>query len=132
MIDRRHLLKLIASAPLVGAFAPHAFAAERQFYKAAAFDAALAEKRPVLVEIWASWCPTCKAQEPILKRLSAMPKYGKVLMLTADFDVERELLARLKVRQQSTLIVFKNGVEVARTVGDTNAERIEALLDKAI
>ena len=33
---------------------------------------------------------------------------------------------------QSTLIVFKAGVEVGRSVGDTNAASIKALLDKAV
>lgn len=129
MIDRRALLALLAATPFASS---PALAAERKFYKLADFEKALGDGRPLLVEIWAGWCPTCKAQETILKQLSAAPKYSKLLMLTADFDVERELLARLKVRQQSTLIAFKGGVEVARSVGDTSAERIAALIDKVV
>lgn len=129
MIDRRALLALLAAAPFASA---SALAAERQFYKRADFEKALADGRPLLVEIWAGWCPTCKAQEVVLRQLAVDPKYGKLLMLTADFDVERELLTRLKVRQQSTLIAFRGGVEVARSVGDTNAGRIAALIDKIV
>ena len=41
----------------------------RSVYSAEAFKAAQASGSPILVEIHADWCPTCKAQKPIIDKL---------------------------------------------------------------
>ena len=107
-------------------------AAERVFYKQATLDQALQANRPVVLEIWASWCPTCKVQEQALKRLATQPKYEKLLMITADFDVEQALLRRFRIASQSTLIAFNNGTEIGRAIGITREADIAALLDRAV
>jgi hypothetical protein len=49
-----------------------------------------------------------------------------------DFDTQKEALHRLNVQKQSTLVVFKGKVEVARAVGITSREEIDALMKKAL
>jgi hypothetical protein len=41
-------------------------------------------------------------------------------------------IKKLNVRTQSTLIVYKQGAEVGRSVGDTNRDSIAKLLAKTI
>jgi thiol-disulfide isomerase/thioredoxin len=97
-----------------------------------AFDKALAEGRPVVVDFAASWCPTCKAQKPIVKALLNEPARQSLTLFVADFDKEEALKKRLGVTMQSTLIAFKGGKEVARSTGQTDKAELGALLDKAL
>ena len=107
------------------------FAAELAFSQAA-FDKALADGKPVVVDFAASWCPTCKEQKPIVQGLLKDPKRKSLTLFIADFDKEEALKQRLKVTMQSTLIAFKGGKEVARSTGQTDKTELGALLDKAL
>ena len=88
--------------------------------------------KAVLVEVAAPWCPTCRAQQPILGKLLSTDKFKAFVKLDVDFDSQKAELRQLNARQQSTLIVFKGDKEVGRSVGDTNPASIEALLAKAL
>ena len=55
-------------------------------FSAEAFKAAQAAGSPILVEIHADWCPTCKAQMPILDKLTADPKFKDLKIFRVDFD----------------------------------------------
>jgi thioredoxin 1 len=97
-----------------------------------AFDKALADGKPVVVDFAASWCPTCKEQKPIVQGLLKDPKRKALTVFVADFDKEEALKQRLKVTMQSTLVAFKGGKEVARSTGQTDKAELGALLDKAL
>ena len=88
--------------------------------------------KPILIAIHASWCPTCKAQKPILSELMADPKFKNMVYFVVDFDSQKNLVTRFGARLQSTLIVFKGDKEEGRSVGDTNRASIAALLNKAL
>jgi thioredoxin 1 len=98
----------------------------------AAFDAAVNSGKPVLVEISAPWCPICKTQKPILAKLLADPKYKDFTAFEIDFDSGKANVRKLGATAQSTLLVYKDGKEVGRSVGETQPEWIEDLLDKAV
>jgi thioredoxin 1 len=106
--------------------------AGEQPYSAATLDRMLAAGQPVVVDFHADWCPTCRAQAPIVKDLLATPELKNVTVLIADFDTELALRKSLKVTNQSTLVVFRQGKEVTRSTGDTSREGLAALLKKAI
>lgn len=95
------------------------------------FDELAAQGKPALVAMHASWCPTCKAQKPILSELMGKPDYKDVTELVVDFDAQKPIVQKYKVSMQSTLIAFKGGKEVGRSVGDTTPAGIEALVKKA-
>src|SRR5262245_19004306 len=131
MLDRRTLL-LIATVVPASALLSTARAAEHSAYEPKAFAAAQSAGRPILVEITAPWCPTCKAQRPILSRLMTAPRFKDPAVFEVDFDSQKDAVRSFGARMQSTLIVFKGGHEVGRSVGDTNADSIANLLDKAV
>ncbi len=108
-----------------------ALAAEKAPFTPKGFSAAQSINDPILVDITAPWCPTCKAQQPILEKLEKDPKYSKLKVFQVDFDSQKDVVRSLKATRQSTLIVFKGAVETGRSVGDTDAASIAALLDKA-
>jgi len=135
MMELTMLRKLIvlASITLLMGFAPFAAqAAETQDYNAKAFAAAQAAGKPILVEIHASWCPTCKAQKPILSELMADPKFKDLVYFTIDFDTQKDLVRRFGARMQSTLISFIGSKEQGRSVGDSNRASISDLLNMVL
>ena len=101
MLSKREMFVLAASFLL----AAPAVAEENIAWSAAAFDAALKAGRPVLVEVHAPWCPTCKAQEPILAAIVKGDAYRDLLVVRVDFDSQKDALKRFGARTQSTLIV---------------------------
>ncbi len=130
MLDRRALILALAAAT-TGAGVVQAFVAEKPFTPAA-FEAAQKAGGPILIHITAPWCPTCKAQKPILARLTADPKFGALTVFDVDFDSQKSAVAGFGARSQSTLIAFKGAQEVGRSVGDTRAASIEDLLNQSI
>ncbi len=108
-----------------------ALAAEQPFTKDA-FAAAQGAGKPVIVHVYAPWCPTCRAQEPILHKLEADPKFTGAQAFRVDFDGQKDAVRALRATAQSTIIVFKGGKEVGRSVGETDPRAIADLLDKAL
>lgn len=117
---------------LLAVAAKASFAGEIKPYSQAEFDELTSQGKPVLLDVYANWCPTCRSQRPTIDNLMAQPQYKNVTMLVIDFDNAAALLKIYHVRMQSTLIVFKGKQEVGRSVGDTNPTSIEALVRKAV
>jgi thiol-disulfide isomerase/thioredoxin len=97
-----------------------------------AFDKLTQEGKPVVLDINATWCPTCKAQKPIIDGLMKQPAYKDVTLMTLDFDADKPTLKKFKVTMQSTLVAFKGDKEVARSTGDTTPAGLEALVKKTV
>jgi thioredoxin 1 len=136
MIFTRRFLNgaLIASAVVAALAAPFASAWANSAvpFSAEAFKAAQASGSPILVEIHADWCPTCKAQNPILDKLTSNTKFKDLKVFRVDFDAMKPAVKQFGAQMQSTLIVFKGTTEQGRSVGDTKEASIEALLDKSL
>ena len=96
------------------------------------FDKLTHDGKPVMLDISAPWCPTCKAQKPIIDSLMKQPAYKNVTLMAIDFDSAKPTLKKFKVTMQSTLIAFKGDKEVGRSVGDTTAPGIEDLFQKTV
>jgi thioredoxin 1 len=130
MLSRRSIL--IATVVVMAAAASPVFAASPQQFNAQAFSDAQKSGKPILIAIHASWCPTCKAQAPILNELTNDPKFKNLVYLVVDFDSQKDLVRRFGARVQSTLIAFKGDKEQGRSAGDTNRASIAALLNKTL
>ena len=96
------------------------------------FDHLTKEGKPVVLEISAPWCPTCKQQKPIVESLMKQPAYKDVTLMTIDFDSAKPTLKTFKVNMQSTLVAFKGAKEVGRSVGDTSPAGLEGLIKKTV
>ncbi len=77
--------------------------AGEQPYNAATLQRMLAAGQPVVVDFHADWCPTCRAQAPIVKDLLSTPELKNVTVLIANYDTEHALRKSLNVANQSTL-----------------------------
>lgn len=99
-------------------------------YSMDALKMAQMDGRTVVLDFHAGWCPVCRKQEAAFKSLKDDADFDKVTVLTVDFDKEKELRRQYGVQQQSTLVVLKDGKEVAREGGITDAGKIKMLVAK--
>ena len=131
MLNRRTLV-IALTATSMFVLAPVVLAADHIAYTRQAFEAAQKAGNPILVEITASWCPTCKAQKQVLGNLLPAAAYGKLVVFQVDFDSQKDVVRAFNAQMQSTLITFKGTREVGRLVGVTKADSIKQLLDTTI
>jgi len=96
------------------------------------FAAAQAADKPILIDVTASWCPTCRAQKPILAALLGEARFAEFVLFEVDYDRQKDVVRRFAVRMQSTLIVLRGQDELGRSIGDTNRASIVSLLEMAL
>src|SRR5665648_565162 len=71
---------------------------------------------PVLVDFWAPWCMPCRMLAPTIEKL-AEENRGKLKVCKLNTDENQKMAAQYGIQGIPTLIVFKEGKEVGRTVG---------------
>lgn len=128
----RHLFAGLAATTAALFAAPLAQAAPIQPFSMAALHAAQAQGRPILVDAYADWCPTCRAQAPTIASMSNDPAFGKLVIFKLDYDKQLAEKRSLGIRQQSTLIAFNGAKETGRLVGVTDPAQIKALANSAL
>lgn len=124
-MNRRNFLATLAVA-LVAPIAAYALAPVP--YSDAAFTAAQASGKSILVQVHADWCPQCAAQRPIIADLIKTEKFRDLVIYNIDWDTQKDLVRKFGAQRQSTLIVYKGAKETGRSVGATQAAPITELL----
>jgi thioredoxin-like negative regulator of GroEL len=127
---RRTFVGLLALS--LSALAGLAHALEIRPYDTAALADLQAGGKPVAVHFHADWCPTCVNQSRVLDQFKAAGELPGLTVLVADYDKEKDLRRRLKVRSQSVIVVFRGADEVARSAGQTEPQQIRQALAKAL
>lgn len=107
----------LRSNPACGRCHAALFAAEPASVDAAGFRRHVARNDiPVVVDVWASWCGPCKQFAPIFRQAAAElePEHR---LLKLNTESEQALAGELGIRSIPTLLLFRDGREVARTSG---------------
>ncbi|MBR4804664.1 MAG: thioredoxin [Bacteroidales bacterium] len=85
---------------------------------------------PVLVDFGATWCGPCKALAPVVEQI-AEEYAGKAVVAKADVDECPTVSAQLRIRNVPTVLFFKNGQVVDKSVGavpkNVLVEKLQAL-----
>lgn len=133
-MTRLFLLIAAIAAIVVGAMqlSAQSSTAGWQTYDEASFVMAQNKGKTIVVDIYADWCPTCRAQAPILDEMRQERASGDVLFVKVNFDDEKAFLRTHRVPRQSTVLVFNGTTEVARSIAETNRTRLRAVVLDAL
>ncbi|MDW8325422.1 MAG: thioredoxin domain-containing protein [Anaerolineales bacterium] len=94
-------------------------------------DQLLHSARPIIVDVWAPWCLPCRTLSPMLEQ--ARRQYGgRVEVIKLNADESPEEAQALGVLGIPTLVVFRNGQEIARRTGLPSPEELNALFEAAL
>jgi thioredoxin 1 len=89
---------------------------------------------PVFVDFWAEWCGPCRMVGPALEQLSHTMN-GRLKIAKLNVDENQEIAMKYGIRSIPSLLLFKDGKEIARTVGaapkETYQKFVEQYLSKA-
>ncbi|MCI7344620.1 MAG: thioredoxin [Fusobacterium necrophorum] len=88
----------------------------------------LEANQPVIVDFFATWCGPCKSLGPVLEDVIAEDSFKKIVKV--DIDAEPELAAEYKIMSVPTLLLFKHGEVVEKSVGLIQKDEVKALFSK--
>ncbi len=123
------LLLIVLSTSLTAAAPPPPLVE----YSKGAFTAAQGDNRPIVVFVHASWCITCRRQQPIVQELAsdAAFKSKNLVVFVVDF-ADKATLKELNVTDRSTLVAFHGKTERSRSSFVTDPAELRGLFSSAL
>lgn len=98
----------------------------------AKFKAEVEDKGGVaVVDFWAVWCGPCQAMGPNVEAL-AEEFEGKARFYKMDVDAEREVPSQFGIMSIPTLLFFKDGAVVQKSVGLKSKEQLAQILNSLV
>ena len=81
---------------------------------------------PVLIDLWAPWCPPCRFVGPIIEKIATEYK-GRLKVGKLNVDDHKEWAMKFGVTSIPTLLLFKDGKLIKKVVGAMPKDDIEKL-----
>lgn len=82
------------------------------------------QNKPMVIDFFATWCGPCKKMAPIVEKLAE--KYdGQIIVGKMDVDDNPTVTSQFGIRNIPTILFFKNGQVVYKTVGAVSEAEVE-------
>ncbi|HSF00707.1 MAG TPA: thioredoxin [Nitrososphaeraceae archaeon] len=91
----------------------------------------LRSQLPVFVDFWAEWCGPCRMVGPAVAQLSKSLD-GKVKIVKLNVDENQEIAVKYGIHSIPSLLLFKDGNEIARTVGAAPKEAYQKFIEESL
>ena len=91
----------------------------------------LKSQLPVFVDFWAEWCGPCRMVGPAVEQLSKSLD-GKVKIVKLNVDENQEIAVKYGIHSIPSLLLFKDGDEIARTVGAAPKEAYQKFIEESL
>lgn len=88
----------------------------------------LESKAPVLVDFWAPWCGPCRAMAPAVDQLAG-DMGEKLKVVKHNTQDHADIPGQLGIMAIPAFLLFKDGVEVARHVGQMSYDDLKGLVE---
>jgi len=85
-----------------------------------------------VVDFWAPWCVPCKMQAPVLDQLIEEYKDAAVKVGKVNIDENTALAGNFAVMSIPTVLIFKDGKPVDKTVGVASLQTLKKKIDSAL
>lgn len=96
------------------------------------FDAFIEKaEKPVLVDLWASWCGPCKMLSPLVDQL-ADEMADRIEVAKVDVDEAADVAMKFGVNSIPTLLLFNGGKLLNKSIGYVPMEQLKAFVEKSI
>lgn len=96
------------------------------------FNALTTAEMPVMIDVSAPWCASCKIIDPIVDSLIEEYKESIIIGKANADELDKELLAKYNIRNIPTILFFKDGEMVDKFVGNTTKDKFKSKLDSLI
>jgi thioredoxin 1 len=94
------------------------------------FDAFVKESPVAVIDCWAAWCAPCRFLSPVVEELAR--EHGEVSFGKLNVDENREVTVRFGIMSIPTLLYFKDGSLVDKTIGALPKEAVENRLKRIL
>jgi thioredoxin 1 len=86
---------------------------------------------PVLVDFWAEWCGPCRMVSPILEKLGGSMS-DRIKIVKLNVDENQEIALNYGIKSIPSLLLFRDGKEVARTIGAATEQTYQEFVHNSL
>lgn len=128
-------MKTISKFVVAGALAMTALwahALEKEAFTEERYNQLRDDGEVFLIDVYATWCSTCKAQQEILKQFQAENPEAALTILEVDFDDDKKWVRHFRAPRQSTLVLYRGEDQQWFSVGETRYDVIADQLTQVL